>query len=40
MEHTFDVSIRETEAGGSLEFKANLVYIVPGQMGLHREILS
>lgn len=34
--HTFDSSTGEEEAGGSLEFKAGLLYVVPGQPGLHR----
>lgn len=39
--HTFNPRTLEAEAGGTLEFEANLVYrIVLEQPGLHREILS
>lgn len=34
--YTFDPSTGEEEAGGSLVFKVGLLYIVPGQPGLHR----
>jgi hypothetical protein len=36
----FNPSTWEAEAGGRIsEFEASLVYIVPGQPGLHRETL-
>lgn len=39
--HTFNSNIREAEAGGSLNSKlAWALEWVPGQLGLHREILS
>lgn len=39
--HTFDPSPgEEEEVGESLEFKVGLLYIVPGQPGLHRKTLS
>ena len=38
--HAFDHSTREAEVGGKTsEFRASLVYKVPGQPGIHRETL-
>lgn len=38
---TFNPSIEEAEAGGSLEFKASLFYrVILGLSGLNREAMS
>lgn len=40
MAHAFNPSTSEVEVDRSLEFKASLVYIVPGQPELYSETLS
>lgn len=37
--NAFHPSNQEAEADGSLEFEANLIYIAPGWLGLHRKTL-